>query len=216
MLSAQCRQAALLSCFSFIMMIPSSPAHAEVCSPLDGEYMYFGEWKSFTHRGPHGTPSEKDANEKPSLARFGLNARWRHVRDPEFFRVETLTSTGQTKIRVTVLGTNKADSAQTLPSAGALNEIYVCSDADWLWVNKAEGSSEGTRIKAEKQTRSRIDKDGNLVVSGEYRTSTGRVFETVLADYSWQAIFTRRGNESKSDVKASPSVRAKESPPPPK
>jgi hypothetical protein len=201
--SALFRQAALMICFSLIMMIPSRPANAEACSLLDGEYTYFGEWKSFTHRSPQGTPSEKDANEKPSLGRFGLNAHWRHVRAPEFFRVETLTSSDQTKIRVTVLETNKADSGQILPWAGTLNEIYVCSDADWLWVNRSQGSTEGTRMKSEKQTRSRIDKDGNLVVRGEYRISTGRVFETVLADYSWEAIFKRRSNESKSDAKTS-------------
>lgn len=190
----------LLCCLSAALTIPSGHASADTCSPLDGEYAYLGEWKSFTNRGPQGTPSEKDLNEKPSLARFGLNARWRHVRDPEFFHVETLTSGGQTKIRVTVLGTTKADSAQTVPRAVALNESYACTAEEWLWVNKADGSSEGTRIKTEKLTRSRLDKDGNLIVTGEYRASTGRIFETLVADYSWQALFKRRANEPKPDA----------------
>lgn len=211
------KRVTLLICFGVIMTMASSVANAEACGLLDGEYEYFGEWKSFTNRGPQGVPSEKDANEKPSLARFGLNARWRHVRDPAFFRVETIKSSAQTKIHVTVMGTPKADSEQVVASAGALNESYTCTAGDWLWVNRVEGSSEGTRIRAEKLMRSRLAKDGSLIVVGEYRTSTGRIFETVLADYSWQALFKRRANESKSDVKTSPRMRSEEPTPlPPK
>lgn len=161
------------------------------CSSFNGEYEFFGAWKSIQVSGDGSTDTSafRAANPAPRIDRYGFLVLDRSLVSPRtaFVRVNPLNGEIHIDVKADGRASQKIEGNRAFP----LTLVLSCEATRWSIMRTSQGGGDNVPSKVVRRVQYSLSEEGNLVVEGNEVTTTGYFVDKQMS-VKWVAEFAKK------------------------